>query len=311
MAVIANVFGTCARVAAAMLLCLAMAAALSPAAAQHVVVMVNGVPITSLDIKFRERLIQLSTQKKPSQQEVLNELIDEKLKIKEAKRFNLEATKAEIDAAFAQIAKRTGGTPDRLAQILSNAGSNASSLKSRLAAELVWLKLVRGRYQASLQIREKDIMATMEADKQQQTGYAYVLRPILVVVPRGSSQAVIAGKRREAEALRTRFQNCEQGIPFARALRDVAVRAEITRNAADLSPQLRKILDSIEIGRLTTPEVTANGIEMFALCEKKSTTQDTPGMRAARNKIFSERFKEKADQYLANLRRGAMIEYRE
>jgi len=182
----------------------------------------------------------------------------------------------------------------------------------RIAADLVWSKLVRGRFQHSLQVREKDILATMEADnKPKTTGFEYVLRPILVVVPRGSSEATIMSKRREAEALRTRFQNCEQGIPFARALRDVAVRPQIVRNAADLTPQLRTILDKVEIGHLTTPEMTANGIEMFALCAKRSTTEDTPGMREARNKIFSERFEAKAKHYLAEIKRGAMIEYRE
>jgi peptidyl-prolyl cis-trans isomerase SurA len=313
MAITTNVLGPCARLMAAVVLaCLSMAVPFSPAAAQHVVVLVNGQPITSLDIAFRSRLNQLSTRKKPSREEVLNELIDEKLKIKEAKRFGVEASKAEINASFAAIAKRMGATPTQLSQILSKQGSNESSLKSRLAAELVWSKLVRGRYQASLQIREKDILATMEANNPHATsGYEYVLRPILIVVPRGSSKAVIAQKQREAESLRARFQSCEQGIRFARALRDVAVRAQITRNAADLSPQLRGILDKIEIGHLSAPEVTANGIQMFALCGKRSTTQDTPLMREARNKIFAERFKAKAQRYLTELRRGAMIEYRE
>jgi peptidyl-prolyl cis-trans isomerase SurA len=163
-----------------------------------------------------------------------------------------------------------------------------------------------------LQIREKDILAKMEANNNERaTGFEYVLRPILVVVPRGSSPAVLAEKRRTAESLRGRFQNCEQGIPFARQLRDVAVRNQITRNAADLTPQLRKILDEVEIGHLTPPEVTGNGIEMFALCGKKSTTEDTPGMREARTKIFAERFEAKSKRYLDDLRRGAMIEYRE
>ena len=81
MAIRANLFAACARLAAAVLLCLATATPFSPAAAQHVVVMVNGVPITSLDIKFRSRLIQLSTRKKPTQKEVLEELIDATTKV--------------------------------------------------------------------------------------------------------------------------------------------------------------------------------------------------------------------------------------
>ena len=305
-------YGPWARLAAAALLAaLAMAMPFSPAVAQHVVVMVNGSPITSLDIEYRSRLIELSTHKKPTHQEALDQLIEDKLKISEAKKYHLEASKEEVDAAFANIAKRMGATPERLSQILGSSGSSATTLKTHLEADLVWGKLVRGRFQSSLHIQEKDILATMGTDKAPRTAFEYVLQPILIVVPRGSSQAVIAAKQKEAESLRTRFRNCAQGIATARLLRDVAVRRQITRNAADLSPQLRAILDAIEIGHLTKPEVTANGIEMFALCGKRSTTQDTPGMRAAREKIFQERFEARAKRYLAEVKRGAMIEYRE
>ena len=98
-------------------------------------------------------------------------------------------------------------------------------------------------------------------------------------------------RKRDAELLRVRFQDCKSGLPFARALRDVVVRDTIRRNSADLSPQLRDVLDKIEVGRLTPPEVTSGGVEVFALCEKKETTADTPARRALREEIYSEKFK--------------------
>ena len=58
---------------------------------------------------------------------------------------------------------------------------------------------------------------------------------------------------------------------FARALREVVVRAPVRRNSADLSPALREILGKVEVGKVTPPEVTAGGVEVFALCEKKET----------------------------------------
>jgi len=44
---------------------------------------VNGEPITNYDIEQRIKLTQLSTQKASSRQEVIDELINEKVKIKE------------------------------------------------------------------------------------------------------------------------------------------------------------------------------------------------------------------------------------
>ena len=73
--------------------CRAAAAAHLPAQAQ-VVAIVNGEPITALDIRQRTRLIQLSTQKTPSRQEVLDELIDDKLKVQLAQALHRRGAEA-------------------------------------------------------------------------------------------------------------------------------------------------------------------------------------------------------------------------
>ena len=59
----------------------ALAALNTYAFAQSVVVVVNGDPITNYDIEQRTKLIQLGGQKPPARQDVIEELINEKLKI--------------------------------------------------------------------------------------------------------------------------------------------------------------------------------------------------------------------------------------
>ena len=65
------------------------------------------------------------------------------------------------------------------------------------------------------------------------------------------------------------------------------MRAPIRRNSADLSPALREVLAKVEVGKVTPPEVTAGGVEVFALCEKKETNSDSPTKRkVARRNVF-------------------------
>ena len=52
-----------------------LASSTSPLLAQAVAVMVNGEPITTFDIAQRSRLIQISTHKTPSRQQVIDELM--------------------------------------------------------------------------------------------------------------------------------------------------------------------------------------------------------------------------------------------
>src|ERR671922_59642 len=80
---------------------------LSPAQAQ-IVLYVTGQPITAYDIEQRSKLIALSTGKSKSRQEVIDDLIDDRLKIMAAKRFNFELSQADVDNAFASMARSSG-----------------------------------------------------------------------------------------------------------------------------------------------------------------------------------------------------------
>lgn len=289
----------------------ATVAASCPAAAQQVVAFVNGSPITTYDIEQRSKFIQLSTKKAPARQEVLDSLVEEKIKVQEAQRYNMDASKSEVDRAIGNMSSRTGMSPEQFTQALTAQGVGLETIRARMRSEIAWNQLVRARFPATLQIEEKDVRDALQTKKEEESvAYDYRLRPILFIVPKGSAQSVIEGRVREAEALRSRFQGCEEGISFARALRDVAVRDPVRRTSADLPNNLRDVLNNTPVGKLTKPEITAQGVEVFALCEKKENTTDTPQKRNARQELFISKFEAQSKRYLAEVRRGAMIEFK-
>jgi peptidyl-prolyl cis-trans isomerase SurA len=281
--------------------------------AQQVVALVDGEPITALDIEQRAKFVQLSTNKAPTRQEVLDGLIDEILEIREAKKFSIDVPDSEVENSYSEVAKRMNIDTQKLTEMLAKDGTSGDTLKHRLRAELAWNALVRGRFKASLEIADSDVEAELQlhkTDEKNDVGYEYILRPILLVVPPGSGDAAYDARKREADALRGRFQDCTAGIPFARALTEVAVRDQVVKFSADLPSALRDILDKMDVGHLTPPEQTSEGIQMFALCSKKETTSDTPEKKEIRDQIFQKKFGAKAKRYLADLRREAMIEYK-
>lgn len=282
------------------------------AEAQQVVALVNGDPITSYDIDQRTRLTQLSTRKTPTRQEVIQELIDEHLKIQLLRRYSIEGMDNDVDNAFKNMAQRMRLTPQQFTEVLSKSGISSKTLKSKMKADITWSQVVRSKYQSSMQITEKDVLAKLEEAKVDDSkAYDYTLRPILFVVPSGSPDSLRVARLKEAEALRARFSDCETGVRLARGLRDVAVRQPVTRTAADLSPALREILEKTEIGKLTAPEATAQGIEVYALCGKKEAGSDnTLGKRKAREELFSSQFEIYSKRYIKELRSQAWIVYR-
>lgn len=288
---------------------------LAPAVASaQVVVIANGSPITELDIRQRSKLMTLSSKTKtaPTREQTIKELIDDRLKIAKARTYGLEVSDADVDAAFADMAKRQRISPQQFVQMLDNGGVSANAVKARIRAEMTWSQLVRGRYGSSLQVGDADVASALKSSNQSENvvGYVYTLYPITVIVPNGSSPGVIDGKRQVAENLRSRFTDCKTGLPLARALRDVAVREPVSRNSAELPEPFRDLLAKLEVGRLSSPDVTPQGLQMFALCDKKETTADSPAKREVREKIFSSRFEAESKKFLEEVRRGAMIEYK-
>jgi peptidyl-prolyl cis-trans isomerase SurA len=303
------------------------------AAAQQVTVVVNGEPITSYDIEQRSKFIQLTTHKVPTRQQVVDDLINDKLKVQVAKRYKLDITDNDVNNAFANMGKRMHWSPEQLTQSLAQSGVDASTLKSRIRAEIAWTQIVRGKFASSLQIGDKEVrdatesQATAPANKDDKDGkdvvqgsvenkadatatkgIEFTVRPILFIVPHGTSEAGIEGRKHEAEELRARFESCDTGLTMARTLRYVAVREPIVKSTSDLVPALRQILDTTPIGHLTPPEVMDQGVQVFAVCSKRETSGDTPEQRQVRDRLFAQRFEEQSKHYLAELRREAMIE---
>jgi peptidyl-prolyl cis-trans isomerase SurA len=309
-------FLTPARALGAAVLMLAAAAG-GGAQAQNVAAFVNGVPITQLDIDQRSKLLEVSSgaaHKAPPRAEVLEELINEKLQIREAKRWGIDPSDADVDEAFASTAQSMQHmNAEQFAALLTKMGVTPQTFRARLRAQLAWQPLVRGRYQSTLEIYDQDILQEMLNKKtdDESAGYDYTLRPILFVVSPGSVATVFEDRKREAEGLRNRFRGCDEGLPFARALNGVVVQPQIVRSSADLPPELRKGLDSIPVGQLTAPEVTTAGVQLFAVCAKDASKADNAaGKKTARATLFAQKFEQVSKRYLQELRRSALIEYK-
>ena len=287
---------------------LVLAAATAGARAQNVAAFVNGEPITQLDIEQRSKLIEASTHKAPNRQEILDELINEKLEIREAKRWGIEASNEDVDQAFTGAAQRVHMTTEQFIQELTKAGVTPQTYRARLRAQIVWPSLVRGRYQSSLEVFDKDVL--VNKPEEGTTNYDYTLRPVIFFVPPGSPASAFEDRKREAEGLRNRFTSCDQGLRFVSGLNGVVVQPPIVRSSADLPPEARKSLDSVPVGQLTAPEINKTGVEMFAVCGKDPSKADnSPDKKQAREALFNQKFEQQSKRYLQQLRRQALIEY--
>jgi peptidyl-prolyl cis-trans isomerase SurA len=289
-----------------------LSCSISLSRAQSVACMVSGDPITNFDVEQRTKLNFLTTHKQMSRQEVIDELIDEKVKIKEAKRFGVDPTSSDIEGSYAQMASRMRINPEQLTKSLESQGIRPDTLKARLKTEMVWTSLVRGRYKESLQVGEKDVNSAAQegGEKAEVEAFEYKLQPVVLIVPRGSAPSAVDLRRKEAEAVRERVQSCEEANTYFKSMQNAAIKDILTKTSADIPGPLREVLDKTPIGHLTPPEVTKQGVEMVALCARKPTTIDSPKKKEIRDKMYVQKYEAKSKAYLADVRKAAMIECR-
>ncbi len=196
------------------------------------------------DHGFRHRTAQQADPahgdtRRRSRQEVIEELIEEKLKLQLLKRFTIEGMDNEVDSAYANMARRARMTAQGLTDTLEKSGIKPGTLKSRIKAEHHLEPDHPRPLPEQLPVHRKGHRWrswSQAIRKRPSVGYDYTLRPILFVVPRGSPDGLRDTRRKEAEALRARFMNCDEGVRLARGLRDVAVRGSTVKSSADLAP---------------------------------------------------------------------------
>jgi len=284
---------------------LALAGGTVALAQSQVEVVVNDRPITSLEISERAALLGLSG---GTRADARAELIDEELMSQEAERLGITVGQSQIDAVFANFASQFQLSPGQFRTALAQSGVNADTLVNRIRAQLAWVQAVQARTRATVGITEQDVAAAVAA--QGPTALQteeYLIQRVILPLPADASGAAIEARRREAESLRSQFTSCDTGRQTAAAYREVVIQNVGRRLVSELPGATAELLAGVAEGHLSAPEVTDQGIEMLAVCERRMVNSDA-GLRAELQlDLLNSQVEQVADLYLRELRSMATI----
>jgi peptidyl-prolyl cis-trans isomerase SurA len=279
--------------------------------ASSIAVLVNEDPITNYDISQRQKLMALGGAKTNAKL-ATDELIDEAIEMYEARKRGLKVPDAQVNGAFASIAESLKMSPDTLVKALASRGIDASSLKQRLRAQISWQQLVQRRTQVKALVKSQDITQAMLAkgDLNTMTLNEFMLQQIVFVVPSGSPASLYAQRRREAESFRQRYQGCDGAIAQAQQLRGVVVKNIGRRDATQLSGPEGEDIKKTPAGKTAPPYQMNQGIELIAVCSVKQVQSTAAARAEVTNDLYSKQANDLGKDYLAELRKAAIIEYR-
>jgi peptidyl-prolyl cis-trans isomerase SurA len=138
-----------------------------PATAQdsmRIAAVVNEDIISELDIFMRLRLAMLSAQLEDTREtrerlmpQVLRNLIDDRLKLQEAKREGIRVNPADVDKRINQIAERNNMSREQMEEFLRGNGVLIEALADQMNAELSWARLVQRKLRPRITITDQEI----------------------------------------------------------------------------------------------------------------------------------------------------------
>ena len=101
----------------------------------------------------------------------------------------------------------------------------------------------------------------------------YTLQQVIFVVPK-SGNANMGQRKREADAMRARFNGCENTREFAKGLIDVTVRDLGRVLAPELPSDWAEQIKNTRIGGATAVRQTDRGLEFIGICKTREVSDD-------------------------------------
>jgi peptidyl-prolyl cis-trans isomerase SurA len=280
-----------------------------PAYASTIKYIVNDMPITTGDIKHRAAFLRLQHKKGDAG----NEMVEQALKLSEAKRLGIRISDSQVEDAFDRFAKNNKMKPEQLVQIMARAGVTAEHFKEYIRTSLAWNAALGARYRAEGgggSAEQQAVRQMLDNGGNKPTAMEYMLQQVIFVVPAAERRATLGKRKREAEAMRARFNGCNTTREFAKGLLDVTVR-DLGRVLApalpgDWADQIKKT----KVGAATPVRETDRGVEFIGICSAREVSDDKVAQmvfetqNAGKNDAKTDELEKK---YIAELKQKARI----
>jgi peptidyl-prolyl cis-trans isomerase SurA len=278
------------------------------AQANEIKVVVNNVPITSYDIDRRAAFLRLQ-HKGGGREQATKDMVDQTLRLQEMKRLNIEISDAEVDKAYASFASSNHISTAQLDAALAQGGVTSQHFKQYIRAQIGWSRALQARYRATDAMTEQEAVQKMlQQGGKKPTAKEYMLQQVIFVIPDGEKSALLAKRKREAEAMRKRFQNCNTTRNFAKGLLDVTVRDLGRVLAPELPPDWKKQITETSAGEATPIRVTNRGVEFIGVCSSREVSDHRVAQMVFQAQEPQDNTaKELTEKYMKELRGRATI----
>lgn len=276
--------------------------------------LVNGEPITSADMQSHINAFIMTTGIPYNQQtkqmistKVLQNAIDEKLKIQEAKKNGISVSQKEINNALRRFEQGNNLPLGELKKILDKANVSSKVWSTQIIADIAWNKLISSKAREVANVGENDITRAMDNIKNDMKVQKFMLSEIVV-------------NKKDAKGIKELSENLRHDPRFELYAMQFS-QSPSAKNGGRLGwvvkGQLPEVLEKAALklkeGGVSDPIAYGNDyyiLKLEKIFDPKTDAKSLPSRQEIKELLMNKKLEEYSNKYMQNLRSHALIEKR-
>ena len=277
-----------------------------------VAAVVNGEPIYNAELEQRFGLLSTTSAPSITMEETLNAMIEERLLVQEAKKNDLSASDAEVDALLGQIMISNGITLEELKVDLAERGSSYEELYSFYRNSLTVNKLVNQTILSNTTVNEEELRSFYETNKEFLiTPETVTVRHILVMYGEGPDTETFEKAEEISEMIEEDKSNfCDLVTEYSEDSGSIMTCGEYT--VAETDPFVPEFIEagfSMEIGEV---RIVKTQFGYHIMYKTDESPEEIPSFEEVslelRDIVLQEKHIDAYQDMISSLRMSAIIE---
>jgi peptidyl-prolyl cis-trans isomerase SurA len=247
-------------------------------------------------------------------EDILTQLINERITDQQAKKAGIEITKEEVDASIEQMKQANRLTDENLREALSEQGLTMEEFKEKIREQILRSKLVNREVKSKIVITKEDIKNTYhkEAGKFSETK-KYYLRSILMKVPDNTN---VKDKKAIETKMLAIHKKLEQGENFEELAKIHSHPALASSGGylgafdpGTLAPNIREAVVNLNPGEFSSVLDTDQGYQIFFVDKIQNNEGRSLDEASAEieDRLYKEIVDERFNSWLQELRNRSHI----
>ncbi len=240
----------------------------------------------------------------------LQNLINEKLQKKFANQFNVSIKDAEVNNAFAELAKMNRKTPQEFAETLVKENVSLAATLDNLRAQVLWQKILAAKVRPLVSVSDDEVNARYNELKSEITGREIEVFEILITV---------SGTKEDTKLIVNElYKKADTSTKFMRIAKEFSESPTAPKggrlgfiNEERLSKKLKDIVGNVARNTTTRP-VYDNDLDAYRLIrigEVKNLSSNLTKNKV-KEKILLQKMKREGEKFMNELYNETYVEVR-